>query len=91
MCEKNNTGAKCKSTETLIQMREYGKEVFSTIYPEKVDMKGLRKIKSLVIEQMLSTVLTEVTTRFRSRCIKLCILLGAKNSGKLPTSYTQPS
>ncbi len=42
-------------------------------------MKGLSMMKSLVVEQMLSTVLTEVTTRFRSRCIKLCISLGAKN------------
>ncbi len=79
LCERNNRGVQCKSTETLIQMREYGKEVFSTIYPEKLDMKGLSMMKSLVVEQMLSTVLTEVTTRFRSRCIKLCISLGAKN------------
>ncbi len=43
----------------------------AAIYPQKVDMKGLSKMKSLVVEQMLSTVLTEVITRFKSRCIKL--------------------
>ena len=36
-------------------------------------------LKSILAEQMLTIVLTDVTTRFRSRCAKLCILLGAEN------------
>ena len=36
-------------------------------------------LKALVAEQMLVTILTEVDTRFRSRCVKLCLMLGAKD------------
>ena len=69
--------AKCKSTDALELAREYGEKVFSEVYPEKVDMKGKSLLKSLVAEQMLSTVLTDVSVRFRSRCVKLCLLAGS--------------
>ncbi len=79
VCKRSSRGKKCKASEVLEQMREYSEQLFVDIYPQKVDMKGLCMMKSLVAEQMLSTVLTEVTTRFESRCVKLCIKKGAKN------------
>jgi hypothetical protein len=63
-------------------MQEYREDVFSKIQQDKVDMKGLRVCKALLAEQMMSTVLVDVTTRFRSRCVKLCLLLGAENKGE---------
>ncbi len=47
VCEKYQRGRKCKSTEALELAKDYREEVFSEIYPDKVDMKGLSRLKSM--------------------------------------------
>ena len=42
-------------------------------------MTGKSILKALVAEQMQVTISTDVIHRFRSRCIKLCLALGAED------------
>ncbi len=72
VCEKMQTGAKCKSSFVIELARDYGEKVFSDICPSKVDMRGKSKLERLVAEQMLTVVSTDVSVRFESRCAKLC-------------------
>ncbi len=73
VCEKIQTGIKCK----VIELTRYNSEkVFFDIYPSKVDVRGKSNLKRLMAEQMLTIVSTDVSVRFESRCANLCRSVG---------------
>ncbi len=45
VCEKIQTGGKCKYSFVIELTRDYGEKVFSDIYPSKVDMRRKSKLK----------------------------------------------
>ncbi len=73
VCEKIQTGVKCKVIELT---RDNSEKVFSDIYHSKVDVRGKSKLKRLMAEQILTVVSTDVSVRFESRCANLCRSVG---------------
>ncbi len=76
VCEKMQTGDKCKSSDVKQFARNDDEKVFSDICPSKVNMRGKSKLKQLVAEQMVMVVSTDVSVRFESKCAKLCRSVG---------------
>ena len=69
-------GSKGKESELSTKMEKFWKEKFCKIYPEKVNTIGKSLIKANIADQMTNCILTNATTHFRSRCTRLCTVLG---------------
>lgn len=69
-------GARGRATELAAKMERFWKDKFCQIYPEKVNCIGKSRIKAIIADQMTDCLLVNVTTHFRSRCVRLCRILG---------------
>lgn len=64
---RNGSGAKPKDTGLGEELDDFWKQSFGKIYPNLLDFRGRSQVKQLLAEQMLSNILVDVKTHFKSR------------------------
>ena len=73
---RSKSGANRKSTDLAWEMETFWEKKFRLVYPDRVNCVGNSRIKATVADELVKCVLTNVTTHFRSRCARLCRILG---------------
>lgn len=75
VCSRDSRGKRPNDDSLGEDMRTFWKLHFSRVYPELLEGKGLSVLKQLLAQQMLSCILTDVKSHFKSRLARLVHLL----------------
>ena len=71
VCSRESSGRRPKDDSLGEDMRTFWKLHFGRIYPDVLDGKGLSVLKQLLANQMLSCILIDVKSHFKSRLARL--------------------
>lgn len=71
MCSRDSRGRRPMDDILEEDMHVFWKLHFSNAYPDLLEGKGLSGIKQLLVEQILSCILTDVKTHLKSRLARL--------------------
>ena len=69
LCKIGRSTDKPKSSGIEEELKGFARD-FKSIYPEEIDMEGKSYLKTTVAEQMLSNILVDARTNFKSRVKK---------------------
>ncbi len=76
------TGAKLKDGQLTEKMIVFWKHTFCKIYPDLLDAKGLSVTLQLLANQMFSCITVDTKTHFKSRFVKMIIMLLRRQEGE---------